>query len=498
MTDKITLGSISSFQNDITATTQYNANNALVTTAFNNTLSRDGTSPNQMFNNLDMNSNQIINLPQPLTATSALRLQDLNTFIGGGTLSSIPIGGTTNQVLIKLSNTDFNVGWASVPVLSVPNTWTALNTFSNSVSISGTLTVNGAFIDNTGGVTAPTVKLTGSSSGTITVQPQAAAGTYNFNLPTTAGTAGNYLASGGGGASPMTWASFPVPGIAGTIIASNGSSWIASTATYPISSTINQILYSSAANTITGLASAGNAVLATNVSNVPSLLTSSNSSFLSANSSGVISWSANSARTPQVTVFTTGSGTYTTPAGAVGLLVEILGGGGGGAGSGTTPGTATAGGNTTFGTSLLTANGGAAGTNTNGVAGTGGTSTGGDINITGGASGAATALASAPGGNGGNSIFSGGGQATAATGASNGSAAVSNTGGGGAGAGNNAGGTGSGSGGGAGGYCRKLLSTPLASYAYGVGAAGSGATAGTGGGSGGPGSLGIISVTAYF
>jgi len=45
----------------------------------------------------------------------------------------------------------------------------------------------------------------GSSSGNITLQPQAAAGTYNFNLPTTAGTSGQPLLSGGGGSSPMTF-----------------------------------------------------------------------------------------------------------------------------------------------------------------------------------------------------------------------------------------------------------------------------------------------------
>lgn len=46
----------------------------------------------------------------------------------------------------------------------------------------------------------------GSSSGLITVQPgSSTAGTYNFNLPTTAGTNGQILTSGGGGASPMTW-----------------------------------------------------------------------------------------------------------------------------------------------------------------------------------------------------------------------------------------------------------------------------------------------------
>jgi hypothetical protein len=47
--------------------------------------------------------------------------------------------------------------------------------------------------------------LAGNTSGTVTIKPQAAAGTYNFNLPTTAGTSGQLLTSGGGAASPMTY-----------------------------------------------------------------------------------------------------------------------------------------------------------------------------------------------------------------------------------------------------------------------------------------------------
>lgn len=48
-------------------------------------------------------------------------------------------------------------------------------------------------------------RLYGSSSGAVSIVPQAAAGTYNFNLPTTAGTSGQVLTSGGGAAAPMTW-----------------------------------------------------------------------------------------------------------------------------------------------------------------------------------------------------------------------------------------------------------------------------------------------------
>lgn len=61
--------------NDITtgygSETRYNANNDLIEAALENTLSRDGTSPNTMGASLDMNSNSIINLPSPTGAGHA-------------------------------------------------------------------------------------------------------------------------------------------------------------------------------------------------------------------------------------------------------------------------------------------------------------------------------------------------------------------------------------------------------------------------------------------
>ena len=71
-------------------------------------------------------------------------------------------------------------------------------------SPSATLTVTGTLSASTS-VSTPIYLLTGSSSGTISILPQAAAGTYDFNLPTTAGTSGYFLTSAGGGSSPMTW-----------------------------------------------------------------------------------------------------------------------------------------------------------------------------------------------------------------------------------------------------------------------------------------------------
>lgn len=81
MTDKIVLANIASFQNDSTAAIAYNNNNALITAAINNILSRDGTSPNQMGAALDMNSFEILNLPAPTTPTSPVRLQDITGIV---------------------------------------------------------------------------------------------------------------------------------------------------------------------------------------------------------------------------------------------------------------------------------------------------------------------------------------------------------------------------------------------------------------------------------
>jgi hypothetical protein len=196
---------------------------------------------------------------------------------------------------------------------------------------------------------------------------------------------------------------------------------------------------------------------------------------------------------PQVTVFASGSGTYTVPTGAKYLVVELVGGGGGGAGSGTTPGSGTAGGNTTFGSSFLTANGGGGGTGS--IRGMGGTASGGDLNLS-GSDGANPSGAS-------NSSGGGGGFAAAySVAAQLSGAANSGLGGGGAGAGGSGAGDGTtpntGGGGGGGGYCRKLVTSPAASYAYAVGAAGPLGAAGTSGFQGGPGTAGLVSITAYF
>lgn len=244
----------------------------------------------------------------------------------------------------------------------------------------------------------------------------------------------------------------------------------------------------------TGLSSytAGDILVATGATTLTKLALGANGNVLTSNGTGVI-WQAPAApgvtSAPQVTVYTTGSGTYTTPAGALYLKVEIGGGGGGGGGAEGTTGRVAggAGGNTTFG--LLTANGGAGGLITSGTP-SAATATNGDINLDGQMNGAPSVAN--------NSSFGAWkrtrnlGPMIAGYGGANGFQMFDNGGG----SQGFVGGPG-----GSGAYAEKIISSPAASYSYSVGAAGTAGTNGTGGTSTiapDAGRAGMIRITAYF
>jgi len=205
---------------------------------------------------------------------------------------------------------------------------------------------------------------------------------------------------------------------------------------------------------------------------------------------------------PTITKLTSGSGTYTTPAGALYLKVRLVGGGGGGAGSATIAvgnhGSGGNGGNTTFGTALLTANGGGGG----GGAGSGAGGLGGSTTINSPAYG--TGISGGTGTNGpitvaGQYQFGGAGAASFFGGASGRGdvASATNSGSGGAAGIANASSYSGGSGG-AGGFIDAIIPSPSATYSYAVGSAGTSGSAGTGGNAGATGGSGYIEVTEYY
>lgn len=179
---KLSLTDLSNLQNENTAVANINANSAATETAMEKTLSRDGTLPNSMEASLDMDSNRILNLPAPLSANEPLRLQDLETFVGGGTIESIPSGGSTGDVLAKASGTDYDVSWIS----NVARTDATLAQFASTTS----LELKTLISDETGSgslvfATSPT--LVTPALGT----PSALVLTNATGLPLTTGVTGN-------------------------------------------------------------------------------------------------------------------------------------------------------------------------------------------------------------------------------------------------------------------------------------------------------------------
>ena len=206
---------------------------------------------------------------------------------------------------------------------------------------------------------------------------------------------------------------------------------------------------------------------------------------------------------PQVTVYTTGSGTYTTPSNTKYLSVKMIGGGGGGGGGGN-GGAGGTGGTTTFGTSILTCGGGGGGSNSSGsaiaiggsatntlgvgvaFAGSQGSGGSGQSNIQVGYTTAMAGGASPFGGNGAGVSNQAGGNAVDATGSGAGGggaiAGVATVGGGGA----------------SGGYIDAIITSPSATYSFAVAAGGTAGTAGASAYAGGVGAGGVIFITAYF
>lgn len=240
------------------------------------------------------------------------------------------------------------------------------------------------------------------------------------------------------------------PGTTGNIFQSNAAAAPSfSTATYPSTTTINQLLYSSSANVVSGLATANNGILVTSSGGVPSIGSTIPNAVL-----------GNVTKITTQT-FSSGSGTYTTPSNVTHIRVRGWGGGGGGGGAAaagaagsaagggggggyfesfiTSPagtysygvggggagGTAgnnngTGGGNTTFSTFTATGGGGGTGGASiaggyDGAGGSGGGASGGNINI-GGSTGnygfvVGATNATVKGGDGGSAAGGGGGLA---------------------------------------------------------------------------------------
>lgn len=142
------------------------------------------------------------------TATYTLQVDASGNIIEGSPAS---LGTVTSVSVVSANGFAGTVATATTtPAITLTTTvQTGRVLFANSNAISGVagFTFDGTSAISLGqtGSSLASINMYGGTSGVVSIQPQAAAGTYNFNLPTTAGSSGQALLSGGGGGAAMTW-----------------------------------------------------------------------------------------------------------------------------------------------------------------------------------------------------------------------------------------------------------------------------------------------------
>jgi hypothetical protein len=194
MSDKVTIQTVDSLQNQVSALLKINANFEVLADKIDTLLSRDGDSPNQMESNLDMNSYRITNLPEPTSHTEPVRKIDLDEAV----LGDVDIG----SIILSQVLPDGDKG--DITVSSLGTVWTIDNN-----SVSTTKIVDAAVTAikiNDGAV--PNAKLANMAQATVKGRPNAAGTGPAVDLTATelrtiignvsSGTDGLAPASGGG------------------------------------------------------------------------------------------------------------------------------------------------------------------------------------------------------------------------------------------------------------------------------------------------------------
>jgi len=214
---------------------------------------------------------------------------------------------------------------------------TGVNNGTSTITLGGSLTTSGAFASTftMTGITTVTFPTSGTLATTSQLPtPSAMTKVDDTNVTLTlGGTPATSLLQavsltlgwsgqlgvtrGGTGASSV--------GANGTLAQSNGSIYTFTTATYPSTTTANQLLYSSATNTVGGLATANSATLVTNASGVPSWTSSMTNGQVLIGSTGAAPVPATITGTLGITV-TNGAGTITISGGGGGYTwTEVTG-----------------------------------------------------------------------------------------------------------------------------------------------------------------------------
>ncbi len=204
--------------------------------------------------------------------------------VGNGTLTGQVAGGSTVGKTIS-----GNTGGAISPVAG---NWNIISTGSLQTAGSGnTLTTSLVGLTNH-------AVLVGAGTDTIAkVGPTA--------------TAGQYLQSAGAAAHPA-FSTATLPSTAtgtGTILRADGTNWVATTATFPNTVTVSNILYGSASNVVSGLATANSATLVTNSTGVPVMSSTMTNGQIIIGSTGATPTAGTITSTGATITITNGAGT---------------------------------------------------------------------------------------------------------------------------------------------------------------------------------------------
>ena len=134
---KVTLANVGSLSNETSAIATINGNSDLIEAAFENTLSRDGTTPNTMSADIDLNSNDLLNIE--ITNTNRLFLDGVEVFAFSDSMSSIgdvEITALTTGDILVWNGT----AWVNEPPESNAAVWGSITgTLSNQTDLQSAL-----------------------------------------------------------------------------------------------------------------------------------------------------------------------------------------------------------------------------------------------------------------------------------------------------------------------------------------------------------------------
>lgn len=275
--------------------------------------------------------------------------------LGSGSFTTVGSGSTLTGQLTGLTNHAVLVGagTSTITKLAVATNGQVLLGSTAADPVFGTLTSSDSSITFTPGAGTLSMQVTGGSTVGKTIT-----GDSGGALSPTSGNwnvlgSGSIATSGSGstlttaltgltnhavlvGAGTSTITKVAATANTGAVLQNNsGADPSYSTATYPSTTTVSQLLYSSATNVVSGLATANDGVLITSHTGVPSWLANGTTGqILTATTNSPATWAANAAFTVLgVQRFTTtGSNTYTPTSGTKYARFTMVGAGGGSGG----------------------------------------------------------------------------------------------------------------------------------------------------------------------